>query len=369
VGARAVLGGHGALDEVLIGRSFEQFGDRVETAVNTGAGLIIDTANALCSADNGALPMMMAEARAELENAMGAMFDPESKTSLLALFEQVFMAALTRHEAARWAQLDPDDEDSALGRWRAAQSKEFKDAIGDVLKAIHDLDLAHAVEEAEADVFALTTLKGTTLKGMAYEEVVHLAFSGAVASHSDVIEDVSRQSGAAGSKVGDFVIHLNPEECGGDSPAVVLEAKTQKKSQRATLGELDAAKTNREAAAAIAVFSSQEVAPTPSVFVTYGDKAILVLRDDLPDAGAVELAMEWGRWVARRSTSMDTASLDYQRFAETVARASRALDRATTIRRSLSTIRGGVDQARAELDELVSEIRAAIAELKEIAAG
>lgn len=364
LGALTMRAGRGALDEVLVGQSFARLGEQMDAAVEAGAGLIAETASGLLDAEDGELSKVLADLRTELESKFAALFDPDSKSSALALLEDVFTTAVKRTEAARWAQLDPDDEHSALGRWRAAQSKEFKEAIAEVLKAVRDLELAHAVEEAEADVFALTTLKG-----MVYEDVVHLAFSSAVASHSDVIEDVSRARGAAGSMVGDLAIHLNPEECGGDSPTVVLEAKSKRMGLRKTLSELDSALANREASAAIAVFSSRELAPIPSVFVTYGDKAILVLDNDLPDIGAVELAMEWGRWVARRSASVDTESFDYERFVENVARASRALERASTIRRAHSTIRRGVDQASSELDDLVAEIRAALAELKDMAAG
>jgi len=340
VGARALHAGHGALDEILVARSFEQIGERMETAVHAGVGLI------------------------------QGLVDPDSKTSVLALIAEQLMTAIAESDESRWTQLDPDDERSALGRMRSAQSKEildqraeFKEKLDEVLHLIHQLQLTQAAEEAADRVFELTTLKG-----MVYEDVVHLAFSEACAPHSDVIEDVSRSRGASGSMVGDLVIALNPEENAGVVTAAVVEAKTKRMGQRKILAELDAAMANREATAAIAVFSSRQLAPIPSAFVPFGDKAIMVLDDDMPNMELVEVAMAWARYVARRASIPDTASFDHERFTAALGKAIRAAERASTIRRCHTTIRRSADQADAELEELISEVRAAVAELKAAAA-
>lgn len=363
VGARALLAGHGALDEVLVGRSFEQLRERMESTVNSGAGLIIETAHALCGPDDGQLPALMAEARAEFETTVGAMFDPESKTSLLALFEQVMSTTITRHEAARWAQLDPDDEHSALGRWRAAQSKELKTSLDEILTEVRTLAVDRAVADGQAEVFGLTTLKG-----IAYQDAVHLAFTGAAAAHSDVVDDVGRQRGSTGSMVGDLVVAFNSEEFSGASPVLAIEVKSKRMPLRKMLEELGLAMANRDAGAGLAVFSSREIAPIPSVFANYGDKAILVLDEEAPDLAAVELALEWARWTLRRAASSTPHAFDQAAFADSVAKVTRALERVSTIRRCHSTIKRQVDQGGSELDDLVAEIRVAITELKEIAA-
>ena len=55
VGARALLSGHAALDEVLVGRSFDQLVDRLNATVDLGVGRIADTATHLLGEDDGAL--------------------------------------------------------------------------------------------------------------------------------------------------------------------------------------------------------------------------------------------------------------------------------------------------------------------------
>ena len=317
VGARALHAGHGALDEILVSRSFEQIGERMESAVHAGVGLI------------------------------RGLVDPDSKTSVLALIAEQLMAAMAESDEARWNKLDPDDERSALGRMRSAQSKEildqrteFKEKLDEVLMLIHQMQLAQAADDAAAEVFGLTTLKG-----IVYEDVVHLAFSEACAPHADVIEDVSRTRGASGSLVGDLVVHLNSEENAGTPSTAVIEAKTKRMGQRKILAELDAAMANREAAAAIAVFSSREIAPVPSVFVPFGDKAIMVLDDDMPNMELVEVAMAWARFVARRASAPDVDAFDHERFTAALGKAIRAVERASTIRRCHTTIRRSADRA------------------------
>jgi hypothetical protein len=114
---------------------------------------------------------------------------------------------------------------------------------------------------------------------------------------------------------------------------------------RKTLDELDVAVANREAKVGLAVFACKDIAPIPSVFVPYGKRAVLVLDGEDPDVGAVELAMAWARWTVRRSEDGDASSFDTVRYNEAIARATRALDRATTIRKCHTTVRRQVDQA------------------------
>jgi hypothetical protein len=341
VGARAIVASRGSLEEVIVQRTVDQAGERIDTATRAGAALI------------------------------GAMFDPDSKSSVLSLLEEVLTVAATKVDSERWAQLNPDDERSALGRMRAAQSKELGDQhkevqerIGEVLTLVRELQMAHAVDDAQAETFSLTTLKG-----MVYEDIVHLALSEACAPHADVVEDVSRTTGATGAKVGDLVVHLNPEENAGLPARTVIEAKTKRMSLRKTLDELDVALANREATAAVAVFSASDCAPIPSLFVPYGNKAIVVLDSEEPNMALVEVAMVWARFVARRGGSAEVGAFDHGRFSEALGRIVRAIECVSTIRRNNSGARRNLDQAGAELDYLEAEVRSGILELKEIVAG
>lgn len=77
--------------------------------------------------------------------------------------------------------------------------------------------------------------------------------------------------------------------------------------------------------------------------------------------------MAWARWVLRRSVG-DLSTFDAERLNEAIAKATRALDRASTIRKCHSTVRRQVDQAGAELTDMVNEAREAIGDIKELGA-
>lgn len=361
VGARALIAGHAALDEVLVGRSFDQLVERLSASVDAGVGRIAETATALLGEEDGALTKVLAEVKGELTARLDQLFDPDSKSSALGLIEEILGAATTTSVARLQASLDLDNPESALGRWRAELVQLVKEHDGATLREVRELATTLAVEDRTAELWQLTTLKG-----IAYEDVVHLAFSEVAARHGDVIDDVGRQRGASGSMVGDLVIALNPEDFGGRNPLVVIEAKNRRLSLRKTLEELDAAMANREAEVGIAVFSSPEHVKTPSVFVPYGNRAVMVLDDECPDTGVVELAHAWVRTMTRRSSGPDAAGFDAERFAEAIGKATRALERMTTIRKCHGSVRRQIDLAAAEVTDMVTEVREAVIEIQEL---
>ncbi len=65
----------------------------------------------------------------------------------------------------------------------------------------------------------------------------------------------------------------------------------------------------------------------------------------------------------RRAGEGDASSFDAERFNEAIAKAARALDRASTIRKCHGTVRRQIDQAGAELTDMVTEARDAIGEI------
>ena len=106
--------------------------------------------------------------------------------------------------------------------------------------------------------------------------------------------------GVAGTQKGDEIVTLNPDDANGYEARFALEAKSRKLTMRNTLKELDDALENRDALAAIAVFTTQEQAPTSVPFHYAGNKAIVVLDKEGVDDAALRLAYMWARWVVRR---------------------------------------------------------------------
>lgn len=364
VGARALLAGHAALDEVLVGRSFDRLVERLDGSVDREVGRITDAATQLVGEDDGALTKMLGDLKVEVEQRLGALFDPDSKTSAMALLEEVFSESSARVLHSLRGAFDPEDETTSFGRWRSELAKSIHEQNETVLHEIRDLATTMAVREARVDLW-----ERSTQKGAAFEELVGIAFTEVGTIHGDIVEPVGRERGSDGSLVGDVLVTLNPDDCPAGRAAFVLEAKTRKLTLRKTLDELDVAMANRESTASIAVFSDRSLAPTPSLFSTFGDQAILVLDAKLPDPQAVELAYAWARWIVRRSGAEDVPEADARKVREAIDAAVHGLDRGMAVRRCLNAIRRSAGQGSDELAELVAEVRAAVEEIRALLAG
>jgi hypothetical protein len=117
---------------------------------------------------------------------------------------------------------------------------------------------------------------------------------------------------------------------------------------------------------AIAVFASQEQAPTSVPFHYAGNKAIVVLDKDGLDDSALRLAYMWARWVVRRELSGATSDeIDVERICALIEDAGRAVDRCTTIRKYHTQARKSIDHAGAEVESLAAEVRDSLDALAE----
>jgi hypothetical protein len=134
------------------------------------------------------------------------------------------------------------------------------------------------------------------------------------------------------------------------------------------MAELDEAIANRDAYAAIAVFRSQDQAPTKVPFTYNDDKAIAVLDPDEDDDSALRLAYMWARWTVRKQLAAadeeEGDTLDVERVRCLLDDASRALERHATIKRAHTAARKGIEQASEQVEALVHESRQAIDDLE-----
>ena len=130
-----------------------------------------------------------------------------------------------------------------------------------------------------------------------------------------------------------------------------------------TLDELARAMANQSALAGIAVFSRQELAPTPVPFLWSGNRAVLVYDKDDPDENALHLAYAWARWVCRRELATDGQLLDVAQVEAAITKALQALQRQQAARSCLSAATNKINEGAAHLAALVSDVRSALSEL------
>ncbi len=218
----------------------------------------------LLDGEEGALPRSFEEFKVELEQLLDGTFDPDSKRSALAKLEEVMRRVAADQVKAVRGLIDPDNEESPLGRYRTEIVKSVRDETAKVHKAVQELATTLAVDEVRAEMFELTTKKGFT-----YEDELEHALIGICRPHGDVADRVGGTPGQRGRK-GDFTVTLDPADAAGQDVRYVLEAKNQQLNLRDALKEADAAIANREALAGIVVFAKADQCP--------GDAAVPALR-------------------------------------------------------------------------------------------
>jgi hypothetical protein len=197
---------------------------------------------------------------------------------------------------------------------------------------------------------------------------VYTAVESIAAPLQDVPSQVGNDAGAAACKTGDIVVDIDPAFARGNS-RFVFECKDRSVPLKKALDELKLASANRDAQAAVMVFSSQDVIPGTEPFRWFDRCAIVVLDKDELDPHALRLAYLWARWVATRDASTASDDVDVDRLLVVVESACRGLKTASAVRGSHTQAKKAIDQAGRQLDALLADVQAALDELQLVLAG
>lgn len=363
VGGRAMRAAQTTTDVAIVEKAFDDMTSTFARGLDEFGEDLEKKTTELLDEKTGALPRSLQEFKTGLEGLLGDTFDPDSKQSVIAVFEQVMRkSGLDQVKAVR-SLIDPDNEESPLGRYRSEIVKSVEKETAKLQKAVEELKTQLAVEEVRAEMFELTTKKGFT-----FEDELETALVGICQPHGDIAERVGGTTGTRGKK-GDFRVVINPEDCAGQDVCFTLEAKNQQLGVRDILKELDRCITNRGALAGIAVFAKASQCPGDSPFQTYGNRALVVYDPTDGNDLALRLAVSWARWVVRRHLAADGDSVDLDRIGALIEAARQALRTRSTIDRALTTSANKIAEAKGHLGSLVADIEAALAGIEgEIAA-
>lgn len=356
LGARVAPAVASAVDTHQLERAVAGMTASFEQAVASAVERLASTTGALLD-EGGTFPVAMAGMEASLGALLSSTFDPESRTSAIARIEQAASSAMATHARSVRELFSLDTEASPIRALRADLADAIRASAGSLEQQVRELAERLAVQRAEAAARDLTALKGFD-----YEDAVHAEVALQAAPYGDIAEQVGTLTGSAGSKAGDEIVTLNPDDTGGKLAAYVLEIKDTKLGARAVRSALCDAIANREALAGIAVFSRQERAPVHVPFSYSGNQAIAVLDKDELDARALGLAVLWARWCCRCQLG-DGGAADPQRVGALLSGARDALGRAATVRRAHSAAQKKIGEAASHLDAMVTDIDAILAEV------
>ena len=246
--------------------------------------------------------------------------------------------------------LDPDADDSGLGRLAASVTEGFRD-LRDLIVHTQGRDQGRDAEAARG-----------TAQGVDYEDVLEeLLRETAAGIGGCVVERVGRETGTLGSRrtVGDFVVEFP----GGGK--VAIEAKNQARvdlnGSNGILAELDQAMANRDAGFAVCVSRRDAFPAEVGSFGLYGDRLLVV---DDGDGTMLSVALRWAAAALQSRREGRRLEIDTALVADRLERIRAMAERFKTTQRSLTDVGKSLDgvretlrEMRADLVELVDDLR------------
>jgi hypothetical protein len=332
---------------------FDRFADQSRVANERAAQTLETVLRANFGDGEGRLPRTLETFlgdRGKLRATVEELFDPKRQDSAVGRIGSM-LGTYFDGDASRLAVLlDPTRLGSPLHQFRTEVADGFR-SLQEKLVAIEAAQQARAGERAKS-----------AAKGGDFEAILESMLGELARGTGDLVERCGNDAGDAGrSKKGDFVLTLNPDSCRGSELRVVIEAKDRKVSGREMREELRAAKTNRDACAALVIFTPAHAPAGIAPFdIRSGDVYAVVDPAD-PDPSILEAAVRLARLLALTSLRENEAEVDLGEVQKSLDAIRETLDAIRGLKVQLSTISTTSIGVSAGLDKLREAVLAWIA--------
>jgi hypothetical protein len=333
-----------ALNVDAVRAEFDRFADQSRAANEQAAAALEQVLRANFGDDGGRLPRTL-EAflgdRGKLKSMVDELFDPRRRDSAIGRIGTM-LETYFDGDGSRLAQLlDPTRMNSPLHQFRIEVDNGFK-ALHEKLVAIEAAQAARAGERAKS-----------AAKGGDFEELLEGMLGDIARGANDLLERCGNDAGDAGrSKKGDFVLTLDPDLARGCDLRVVIEAKDRRMSGREMRDELRAAKTNRDAAAALVVFTPEHAPTGIAPFDVRAGDVYAVIDPADPDPATLQAAVRLARLLALATLRESEAEVDLGEVNACLTAIREALENVRSLKVQLSNIGSTSTAVSAGLDKL-----------------
>jgi hypothetical protein len=281
---------------------YDRFADQSRAANEHAAAALEQVLRANFADDGGRLPRTLESFlgdKGKLRSMVDELFDPRRRDSAIGRIGTM-LETYFDGDGSRLAQLlDPTRMNSPLHQFRTEMDNGFK-ALHEKLVAIEAAQAARAGERAKS-----------AAKGGDFEELLEGMLGDIARGANDLLERCGNDAGDAGrSKKGDFVLTLDPDLARGSDLRVVIEAKDRRMSGREMRDELRAAKTNRDAAAALVVFTPEHAPTGIAPFDVRAGDVYAVIDPADPDPATLQAAVRLARLLALATLHSSEAEVD-----------------------------------------------------------
>ena len=338
-----------------------EFGRMVEqmAATQARAAEALDTSLRATFADGeGKLPRTLEDFLGDsgkLQRLTGALFDPNRRDSAIGQLNDM-LGRYFDGDGSRLAQLlDPTREASPLYQFRNEVSGEFR-SLGERIAALEAASRARADERSRG-----------TAKGVEFEDAVEAGLAELARGVGDFLERTGTEAGdALRSKKGDFVLTIDPSRTSGRELRVVIEAKDRSLSRRMLAEELTAARTNRGAAIALAVFTPEHAPAGVSPFALVGSDVYAVYDPEADGGVGLEAAFRVARVMALLTLRETGGQVDVAAVGEALQDVQFAVDNVRKMKARLTNIGSAAQEISALLDEMRERVLGSVRDIDDL---
>jgi hypothetical protein len=289
--------------------------------------------------------------KGQLRSFVDELFDEAKRDSAIGRMK-LLLGTYFDGDASRLAQLlDPTRLGSPLHQFRVEVTEGFT-RIGERLAAIEAAGSARASERSKS-----------AAKGADFEEAIERLLGEIARGSGDVLERTGTETGSSiGSKKGDFVLTINGDVTSGAELRIVVECKDRYVSGRAMRDELRDARSNRDAAVALVVFTPAHAPAGIAPFDVRAGDVYCVVDPATPDAATLEAAVRLARLLAVQSLRQRDVEVDAAAIAEALKGVREQLELVRALKQTLTSIGTSAKDVHAGLDKLRDGILARLAD-------
>jgi hypothetical protein len=359
VGLLALAGASTTINVDYVQREFDQLLRRVHDSQEAATEALEQSLRETFGDGDGRLPRTLESflgERGTLRRLVDDLFDEERRDSAIGRMRTLLGSYFDGDGALLARLLDPTRDGSPLHSFRT----EVREGLSTVADRLSRLEEGRTVRAEER---SLGTAKGTDFEDVVEERVTVIAHG-----CGDLLERTGTVEGdTLRGKKGDLVLHLAPASTRGVEVRVAIEVKNRRLGITPLVRELEAARRNRGAEVAVAVFAPG-CAPTGCAPLTlYGEDVICELDPESDDTVALTAAVRLARALAlatarQRSVDIDTGTVRAQ--LESVRNRIKAVQgmkaKLTSIAGAAQDVSGALDELRAGVIDCVVAIETAL---------
>jgi len=362
IGLLAIQDAGTTLDVEFVRREFDGLLARNETMNARAADALDQMLRQNFGDTDGRLPRTLEKFlgdRGQLNRFVNELFDENKRDSAIGRM-RALLGTYFDGDASRLAQLlDPTRLGSPLHQFRSEMTQGFE-KLNERLSAMEAAFAARGAERARS-----------AAKGTDFEDLLEGMLTEAVHGTGDAIERTGLNAGdVMRSKKGDFLLTIDPQTCGGADLRVVVEAKDRGLSWRQIREELEAAKQNRTAAVAVAVFTPAHAPSGVAPFDVRFGHVLCVVDPDAPDGATLCAAIRLARLYALATLAEREANVDPARVMAAITAVKSELDAIKAMKTQLTSVGRVAAEVSNSLDRMREQVLARVAEAEsELRAG